>query len=230
MTQPQDAPDDVLEAKQALREQLRARRRARTPQERAEVAESLAVAAREVPVLGVVLARAADDGPAPGGVPAVCVAAYASFGTEPGTAPLLRLLADAGARVLLPVIHDDGSLGWAPYADDLGPGTVSPGIPEPTGPEVGVGADGLVALGCAVVLVPALGVDHAGRRIGKAGGYYDRLLAGLERHGAGRPLTVAVVHDDDVVAAVPTQPHDRRVDGILMPSGYRRAESATGDG
>jgi 5-formyltetrahydrofolate cyclo-ligase len=80
-----------------------------------------------------------------------------------------------------------------------------------------------------VLLAPALGADLAGHRIGKAGGFYDRLLAGLDRHApARRPLVVAVVHDDDVVDHVPTEPHDRGVDAILTPTRYldlRRAGS-----
>jgi 5-formyltetrahydrofolate cyclo-ligase len=131
--------------------------------------------------------------------------------------------------VLLPVIGDDGGLDWAWDNGDLGSGSVSPVVPEPTGEIVGRGATGLVALHCRVLLAPALGVDLAGHRIGKAGGYYDRLLAGLGRHSpAHRPLVVAVVHDDDVVDHVPTEPHDRGIDAVLTPTRYldlRRAAS-----
>ena len=82
---------------------------------------------------------------------------------------------------------------------------------------------GLLAAGCRVVLAPALGVDVHGNRIGKAGGYYDRLLAGLDDVDAAvRPLVVAVVHDDEVVDVVPAEAHDRPVDGVLTPSGFRR--------
>jgi 5-formyltetrahydrofolate cyclo-ligase len=119
------------------------------------------------------------------------------------------------------VIRDDGDLDWAWDRGDLGPGAVSPGIPEPTGEIVGRGASGLVALGVRVLFAPALGVDLAGHRIGKAGGYYDRLLADLDTAApAYRPLVVAVVHDDDLVETVPVQAHDRAVDAILTPTRY----------
>lgn len=205
-------PLPLDEAKSALREEVRARRRARPEEVRAEVADRLAVLLGSVPEVARV---AADPGSG-------CVTLYASFGTEPGTSRMRALLALSGVRVLLPVIREDGGLDWAWDSGDVGAGTVSPGVPEPTGAVVAHGMAGLVGLGCAVVLAPALAVDLQGRRIGKAGGYYDRLLAGLDDvEPARRPLVVAVVHDDDVVDEVPTGPHDRRVDAILTPTRYR---------
>lgn len=203
----------VDEAKSALRERLRAGRRARDEAARAEVERLLAVRLGEVPGIAELVAD-----PSRG-----CVTTYASFGTEPRTGALRALLAVSGVRVLLPVIRDDGLLDWADDSDDLSEDGVSKGIPEPTGEPVGTGMPGLLAAGCRVVLAPALGVDVHGNRIGKAGGYYDRLLAGLDDVDAAvRPLVVAVVHDDEVVDVVPAEAHDRPVDGVLTPSGYRR--------
>ena len=203
----------VDEAKSALRERLRAGRRARDEAARAEVERLLAVRLGEVPGIAELVAD-----PSRG-----CVTTYASFGTEPRTGALRALLAVSGVRVLLPVIRDDGLLDWADDSDDLSEDGVSKGIPEPTGEPVGTGMAGLLAAGCREVLAPALGVDVHGNRIGKAGGYYDRLLAGLDDVDAAvRPLVVAVVHDDEVVDVVPAEAHDRPVDGVLTPSGYRR--------
>ena len=203
----------VAEAKSALRERLRAGRRARDEAARAEVERLLAVRLGEVPGIAELVAD-----PSRG-----CVTTYASFGTEPRTGALRALLAVSGVRVLLPVIRDDGLLDWADDSDDLSEDGVSKGIPEPTGEPVGTGMAGLLAAGCRVVLAPALGVDVHGNRIGKAGGYYDRLLAGLDDVDAAvRPLVVAVVHDDEVVDVVPAEAHDRPVDGVLTPSGFRR--------
>lgn len=203
----------VDEAKSALRERLRAGRRARDEAARAEVERLLAVRLGEVPGIAELVAD-----PSRG-----CVTTYASFGTEPRTGALRALLAVSGVRVLLPVIRDDGLLDWADDSDDLSEDGVSKGIPEPTGEPVGTGMAGLLAAGCRVVLAPALGVDVHGNRIGKAGGYYDRLLAGLDDVDAAvRPLVVAVVHDDEVVDVVPAEAHDRPVDGVLTPSGFRR--------
>ena len=204
-------PADLDARKAMLREEVRARRRARPDDVRAGVDAALAVRLGSIPQIA---ALAADPG---SGV----VAVYASFGTEPRTGRMRDLLRLSGVRALLPVIRADGGLSWAWDGDALADGTVSPGVPEPTGPVVAEGMAGLVALGCRVVLAPALAVDLRGNRIGKAGGYYDRLFAGLDDVEAGRrPLLVAVVHDEDVVEEVPAGPYDRRVDAVLTPSRY----------
>ncbi len=195
----EDEDGSVREAKARLREQVRARRRARTVAERDRVAEAL-----------VVRGLHACAG-------ASVVAAYASFGTEPGTGPLRSALRHAGVRVLLPVVRGE-DLAWA-----LDPGGSLPvggerGLPEPESAGEGTGAAGLVAAGATVVLVPALVVDTDGVRLGKGGGFYDRVLGSLPR-GAAR--TLAIVHDDELLAAgaVPASPHDLagRVDGALTP-------------
>lgn len=212
---PAAVPDDVAAAKDALRSLVRERRRARPAADRDAAADALAARALDIPEI-VALLKNLDDPRGRG-----CVAAYASFGTEPGTAPLRATLTAAGVGVLLPVIRDDGGLDWAWDRDDLAAGRVSPGIPEPTGAIAGSGGAGLVANGCVVLLVPALALDPEGCRIGKAGGFYDRLLNELASVApADRPLTVGVVHDDDVVDRVPVQPHDRTVDAVLTPSRY----------
>ena len=90
---------------------------------------------------------------------------------------------------------------------------------------------GLVAAGCRVILAPALAVDLHGNRIGKAGGYYDRLLADMDAiTPERRPHVVAVVLDDDVLESVPAHEHDRPVDAVLTPSAYRVLGSRSGSG
>jgi 5-formyltetrahydrofolate cyclo-ligase len=209
-------PVDAL--KSVLREQVRASRRARGEEARDAVGAALAVRVGLIPEVAA-LVRGDVDG---------CVTAYAWFGTEPRTDRVRSLLALSGVRVLLPVIREDGGLDWADD-DAAGDGSgftidgVSRGIPEPTGAPVAHDMAGLVALRCRVVLAPALAVDVRGNRIGKAGGYYDRFLAGLDAiEPALRPVVVAVVHDDEMLDAIPAAPHDRPVDAVLTPTQYRR--------
>lgn len=204
-------PPDLDARKAALRAEVRAARRDRSDDARADVEARLAVRLGLIPEIA---ALASDPG---SGV----VAVYASFGTEPRTGRIRDLLRLSGIRALLPVIRPDGGLDWAWDTGTVADGAVSPGVPEPTGPVVAEGMPGLVALGCRVVLTPALAVDLRGNRIGKAGGYYDRLFAALDGvDPALRPLLVAVVHDEDVVAEVPTGAYDRQVDAVLTPSRY----------
>ena len=128
------------------------------------------------------------------------VAAYYSIGTEPDTRGLVFALWKRGSYVLLPVLRPDGDLDWASYEgpDSLVPGPR--GLLQPGEPPRGVDA---VARADAV-LVPALAVDPAGRRLGRGGGSYDRALA---RVGPLVPL-IALLYDDELVERVPVEGHD----------------------
>jgi 5-formyltetrahydrofolate cyclo-ligase len=142
------------------------------------------------------------------------VAAYLSIGSEPGTRPLIEAVAERGARVIVPVLRPDGDLDWARYTPGSEVASGSRGTLQPTSPSLGV--DAVCAVD--VAFVPALAVDHDGRRLGRGGGSYDRVLARLR--GAGSTaLVLAVVHDDEVLDEVPVDAHDQRVDGVLTPGG-----------
>ena len=107
---------------------------------------------------------------------------------------------------MLPVLRDDDDLDWAVFDGQLVVGRRS--LQEPAGRRLGVDA----IAGCDLILVPALLVDHQGHRLGKGGGSYDRALA---RTSA---LTVALVHDDELVVALPTEPHDVPVKAVATPA------------
>ncbi len=147
------------------------------------------------------------------------IAAYYSIGSEPGTHGLVFALWKRGSYVLLPVLRPDGDLDWASYE---GPDSMVPGprgLLEPGEPLRGFDA---VARADAV-LVPALAVDEAGRRLGRGGGSYDRALA---RVGPLVPL-IALVYDDELVEQVPTEGHDIPVRAAVTP---RAGITVTGAG
>jgi 5-formyltetrahydrofolate cyclo-ligase len=120
-------------------------------------------------------------------------------------------MSQLGARVLLPAVRPGHVLEWAVGMDGLVQGSF--GLLEPPGPFLGPTALADVSL----MLVPALAVDGRGHRLGKGGGYYDRLLSTLAR----TVRLVAVVYDDEVLGEVPVEAHDRPVDGVLTESGLR---------
>lgn len=145
--------------------------------------------------------------------PGQAVCAYVPVGTEPGTVGLLDGLLALGARVLLPVTRHDSAgspnaLQWGDYR----PGRLVEaryGLLEPPAPWLDAGAVG----NAAIILVPALAVDRAGRRLGRGAGFYDRSLA------SARPGTrlVAVVRDEELVDHVPAEPHDVPMTHALTP-------------
>ena len=66
-----------------------------------------------------------------------------------------------------------------------------------------------------LVLVPGVAFDLAGRRLGRGKGFYDRLLAEVRGHKCG------VAFDEQIVAELPEEPHDVRVDSIVTPTRWR---------
>ena len=82
------------------------------------------------------------------------------------------------------------------------------GLLQPPGPRLGVDA----IRNATLVVVPALAVDRSGRRLGRGGGSYDRVLARLS---AG-VLTVALLNDEELLDAVPAEAHDRPVGAALV--------------
>ena len=65
-----------------------------------------------------------------------------------------------------------------------------------------------------VLLVPGLGFDAAGNRLGYGGGHFDRLLARVRR-GA---VVIGVGLDEQICTVIPTSSHDRRVDVVVTPT------------
>jgi len=101
-----------------------------------------------------------------------------------------------------------GEYGAAVVVDlgrDLVPGQF--GVPEPGAhcPEVPLNQ-------LDFALVPGLGFDHEGRRLGRGRGFYDRLLSALHGTACG------VAMDWQVLGSIPAEPHDQAVDYILTPT------------
>lgn len=141
------------------------------------------------------------------GVPTV--ACYVPLPGEPGGPELPDVLAPVCGRLLLPLLRPDNDLDWAVYDGLLVP--APRGLREPDAPALG--PDEITR--AQVVLVPAVAVDRQGVRLGRGGGSYDRALA---RVGPGT-LVAALLYDHEVLDEVPEQPHDRRVDAVVTPSG-----------
>ena len=70
------------------------------------------------------------------------------------------------------------------------------------------------------LLIPLVGFDAGGHRLGYGGGYYDRTLAALTQ----RPLTLGVGFELGRLASVRPQPHDIPMDYILTEAGVFTAE------
>lgn len=78
------------------------------------------------------------------------------------------------------------------------------GIREPTGEAIAVAT-------LDVLLVPGVGFDKTGQRLGHGAGHYDRTLAQLDPHC----VTIGVAFGVQIVAQIPTEAHDRPVQMVL---------------
>jgi len=73
------------------------------------------------------------------------------------------------------------------------------------------------------VIVPLVGFDARGYRLGYGGGFYDRTLALLR--AAGPVLVLGFAYDAQELPEVPIDQYDQRLDGIVTESGLRHFPS-----
>ena len=176
-------------AKLNLRKAALARRNALPATERMAAAQ--AIAARAFPVA---LA------------PGTIVSGYMPMKSELDPRPLMRKLADAGARLALPVVIARGvpllMRGYG-FGDALVRGVWDIRVPPPEAGEVAPD----------IVLAPLLAFDRSGNRLGYGAGYYDMTITALR---ANKPVVaVGVAFAAQEVDAVPTTPRDVRLDFVL---------------
>ena len=138
-----------------------------------------------------------------------CVLFYAPIRNELDVWPALVVAVQEGKRVCLPRFDDSTQTYVAcrvedPQAD-LREGRY--GIREPR-----PGCESVALNRLDFALVPGVAFDLHGRRLGQGRGYYDRMLADISG------TTCGVAYDEQVVRAVPVQPHDSDVNCILTPT------------
>ena len=125
---------------------------------------------------------------------------YWPFKGEYDPRPLARALHREGARLALPVVATKGRplifRAWRPGTRMM-PGVWNIPIPA-EGEEVTPDT----------LLVPLVGFDARGYRLGYGGGYYDRTLATM----APRPLAIGIGFEIGRLATIHPQPHDVRMD------------------
>jgi 5-formyltetrahydrofolate cyclo-ligase len=179
----------IGELKAELRKSMFARRDAIPAAQRQAAAETIAARPFPLPV-----------------GPGVVLSGFSPIRTEINPLPLLRKLADAGARLALPVIAGKGKpLVMRAYAfgDALEPRTW--GIREPRDEAPQVDPD--------ILIVPLAAFDRRGNRIGHGAGYYDMTINRLR---AMKPIiAVGIAYAIQEVAEVPVTPRDARLDLVL---------------
>jgi 5-formyltetrahydrofolate cyclo-ligase len=181
---------DLISQKKAdLRRDAIARRDVLAVDARQAAAEAIAARAFPLPI-------------APGAV----VSGFMPLKSEINPLPLMRKLAEQGAKLALPAVAGRGKplimRAWA-WGEPLASGIW--GIREPKPDAAKVEPD--------VLLVPLLAFDRAGHRVGYGAGYYDMTIARLRARKAVTAVGIAFAAQE--VPAVPSTPRDERLDLVL---------------
>jgi 5-formyltetrahydrofolate cyclo-ligase len=165
---------DAIAERRELRQSLADRRRALAPAERIAAAQGLRRSLEQLPEY-------------------FTDARVAGYWATNGELPLnlvIPPLASRGQQFLLPVIGKGQRLRFAPWqaGEDVQPNRH--GIPEPVDPP-----ELFEPFQLDLVLVPLLGFDRRGHRLGYGGGYYDRSFAFLnEQVRPTEPLLVGIAY------------------------------------
>ena len=180
-----------------LRRELRERRRALPAATRIAAAEALAdrlLALSCVPASGHVAGYWAMDG---------------EIGLH-----AFQLRLPASLTYCLPLLHEDGSLRFAPWRAGDALVTNRYGIPEP---DV-ASTNALRAEDMALIVLPLVGFDARGQRLGMGGGWYDRSLAFRLDRPAPPPWLVGAGFAVQRVDALPIEPWDVPLDAVCTES------------
>jgi len=186
-----DSGEGVQELKRTLRRELRARIAAIDPDNRRAWSDAIC----GLIVDWVVFQRAR------------IVLLYRALDGEPDLAPVGRACVSRGVRVCLPRTDwDSGSMAAAEVADsESGLVEGRHGVLEPP-PDARVVPTREIDL----ILVPGLGFDRGGGRLGRGAGFYDRLLGSPDR----RAIACGVCFEAQVVEGVPREAHDQMMDAV----------------
>ncbi|MGZ5802629.1 MAG: 5-formyltetrahydrofolate cyclo-ligase [Xanthobacteraceae bacterium] len=181
--------DPIDTAKANLRRAMIEKREALPVAARAAAAET--VAKRSLPVA----------------VPAgACVSGYSPLKSEISPVPLMRRVADAGAKLALPVVVGRGHplimRTWA-FGEPLGSGQW--GIREPKPEALEAFPD--------ILIVPLVAFDRSGYRLGYGAGYYDMTIARLRK--MKMIIAIGIAFAAQEVDAVPNTPRDEKLDLVL---------------
>ncbi|ODT68083.1 MAG: 5-formyltetrahydrofolate cyclo-ligase [Pelagibacterium sp. SCN 63-23] len=138
------------------------------------------------------------------------IAGYWRIRDELDCQPILIRLMDSGQKVVLPVVEGaEKPLDLRVWESDAplyeaGFGTLAPSDLAPRAiPDL--------------VLMPLLGFDASGTRLGYGGGYYDRTLETLVR----KPMLVGLAFAAQEISHVPREAHDVPLDAIVTENGVR---------
>jgi 5-formyltetrahydrofolate cyclo-ligase len=146
------------------------------------------------------------------------VAVYSAVGSELSLDSLAVLLGAAGYRVAYPAILGEGHMEfYTPFGSDALDLDSLAVIADPMATWAEDDLSGLTPVAAdelSVVVVPGVAFDYDCHRMGFGGGFYDRYLPRLNADS----LAFGVCFDEQMVAALPVERHDQRLDAVVTPT------------
>ncbi len=117
-----------------------------------------------------------------------------------------RIVAEGGAAALPVVVEKNKALAFRQWHPDMEMMIGLYEIPHPAEDS---------AITPETILVPVVGFDGAGYRLGYGGGYYDRTIAAFEK----RPTTIGIGFELGRLETIDPGPHDIAMDMIVTEAG-----------
>lgn len=75
--------------------------------------------------------------------------------------------------------------------------------------------EALSAGGLDLILMPGLGFDRSGNRLGRGKGFYDTYLERCMKHPKGKPYTIALAFKEQLCQEIPVDDNDVLIDEVL---------------
>lgn len=130
---------------------------------------------------------------------------FMPLGDEVDVTSLFEVVRSRGGRVILPYCVDRSHMVLKPY--DAGVSLVqdvmhvfSPDVEDVIDPSL-----------IDEALIPAVALTGSGKRLGRGGGFYDRMIPQFRND----TVKVGVCYSNRVVKDIPTQDHDALVDFVI---------------
>lgn len=136
--------------------------------------------------------------------------AYLPLQDEVNLTPLIGAWIDEARTIGVPIVSWEDHTMKAGLLPSLDPSTLQStrhGLLEPSHKHP-IPADFID-----VILVPGVGFDASGARLGRGGGFYDRYLE------ASRPaIVIGVAFDEQIADSIHLDSHDQRMTAVVTPS------------
>lgn len=144
--------------------------------------------------------------------------AYCPCNAEVDVRSIVDEAREMGKRVVLPRVTGPGAMAWHDTASWEGLVPSPLGILEPPAGEREVLLSEVAGLH-PLALVPGLGFDGHGFRLGYGGGFYDRFLPAFQKAGG---VAVGLCRDSCFISdGLPREEHDVAVDVVITETGVR---------